>query len=123
MWEHRPVLAPDPNSKQQPTDQIVLRYHELALKGRNRPFFVRRLVHQIQQLRKEAGLQIAERINVYYEGDAYVVEALQRHRTYVLREVLGQDARPGLPAGADAVHRKAIRLDGRVLTVGIAQVA
>jgi len=23
---------------------IVLRYHEIALKGRNRPFFVRRLV-------------------------------------------------------------------------------
>jgi isoleucyl-tRNA synthetase len=58
------------------------------------------LVHQIQQLRKEAGLQIADRITVYYEGDAALVEALQRHRTYVLREVLGQDARAGLPPHA-----------------------
>ena len=83
----------------------------------------RELVHQIQQLRKEAGLQIADRITVYYEGDATLAEALQRHRTYVLREVLGQDARRGLPQHPDAVHQKAIRLDGRVLTVGIAQVA
>ena len=83
----------------------------------------RELVHQIQQLRKEAGLQIADRITVYYEGDAALAEALQRHRTYVLREVLGQDAQPGLPPRADAVHRKALRLDGRVLTVGIAQTA
>ncbi|TMB05669.1 MAG: tRNA 4-thiouridine(8) synthase ThiI, partial [Deltaproteobacteria bacterium] len=35
---------------------IVLRYHEIALKGRNRPFFVRRLVDNI--LRATAGLPV-----------------------------------------------------------------
>src|SRR5262249_14933862 len=31
-------------------DVIVLRYHEIALKGRNRPFFVRRLVEHVARL-------------------------------------------------------------------------
>jgi isoleucyl-tRNA synthetase len=83
----------------------------------------RELVHQIQQLRKEAGFEIADRITVYYEGDAALVRAFQAHRDYVLREVLGRDARAGLPPGGNAVYRKAVRLDGRVLTVGIAQTA
>src|SRR3989475_1724580 len=35
---------------------IVLRYHEIALKGRNRPFFVRRLVENVE--RATAGLPV-----------------------------------------------------------------
>jgi isoleucyl-tRNA synthetase len=81
----------------------------------------RELVHQIQQLRKEAGFRIADRIMLYYEGDSALIDVLQTHRDYVLREVLGQEARPGVPTAAGAVHRKALRMDGRVLTVGIAQ--
>ncbi|HET9000409.1 MAG TPA: isoleucine--tRNA ligase [bacterium] len=81
----------------------------------------RELIHQIQQLRKEAGFQIADRITLYYEGDSALVDVLHTHRDYVLREVLGQEARPGVPPAAGAVHRKALRMDGRVLTVAIAQ--
>ncbi|HKV43224.1 MAG TPA: isoleucine--tRNA ligase [bacterium] len=81
----------------------------------------RELVHQIQQLRKEAGFQIADRITVYYEGDAALGEVLRSHRDYVLREVLGADARAGVPAADAQVHRKAVRLDGHELTVGIVQ--
>src|SRR5207249_12191796 len=35
---------------------IVLRYHEIALKGRNRPFFVRRLAENVE--RATAGLPV-----------------------------------------------------------------
>ena len=83
----------------------------------------RELVHQIQQLRKEAGFQIADRITLYYEGDSAVAEVLRTHGDYVLREVLGEEARAGLPPAGAPVHRKALRLDGRELTVGIAQTA
>ena len=31
-------------------DVVVLRYHEIALKGRNRPFFVRRLAEHVERL-------------------------------------------------------------------------
>jgi len=83
----------------------------------------RELVHQIQQLRKEAGFQIADRITLYYEGDSALAEVLRTHGDYVLREVLGEEARAGLPPAGASVHRKALRLDGRELTVGIAQTA
>lgn len=39
-----------------PADLIVMRYHEIALKGRNRPYFVRRLVDQV--VRATAGLPV-----------------------------------------------------------------
>ncbi|TMA93647.1 MAG: tRNA 4-thiouridine(8) synthase ThiI, partial [Deltaproteobacteria bacterium] len=32
------------------SDVVVLRYHEIALKGRNRPFFVRRLAEHVERL-------------------------------------------------------------------------
>ncbi len=82
----------------------------------------RELIHQIQQLRKEAGFQIADRITLYYEGDSALADILRTHRDYVLREVLGQEARAGFPPGGGAIHRKAVRLDGHELTVGIAQI-
>jgi len=82
----------------------------------------RELVHQIQQLRKEAGLEIAHRITLYYEGDTGLAGLLRSHRDYVLREVLAEDARAGVPPSGDAIHRKTLRVDGRVLTLGIAPV-
>jgi isoleucyl-tRNA synthetase len=78
----------------------------------------RELVHQIQQMRKEAGLEIADRITLYYEGDADLAAVLGSHGDYVLREVLAAEARPGLPAG-DRVHRKVLRLDGHEIRLGI----
>ncbi len=84
----------------------------------------RELVHQIQQMRKEAGLEIADRITLYYEGDARLSEALEVHREYVLREVLAADARRGVPTEGstegDSVHRKTHRVDGREVRLGIA---
>ena len=82
----------------------------------------RELIHQIQQLRKEAGFQIADRIMLYYEGDSALAEVLLKHRDYLLREVLGREARAGLPPAGAVIHRKALRLDGREIMVGIAQI-
>jgi isoleucyl-tRNA synthetase len=80
----------------------------------------RELVHQIQQMRKEAGLEIADRITLYYDGDNYFAEVLQAHRDYVLREVLATDARRGIPGDGERVHQKAVRLDGREVNLSIA---
>ncbi len=82
----------------------------------------RELVHQIQQLRKEAGLEIADRITVYYEGDTDLAELFRSHRDYVLREVLAEGAQAGVPSAPLPVHRKTVRLDGQVVTLGIAPV-
>ena len=73
-------------------------------------------------MRKAAGLQITDRITLYYDGDPTLAEVLRVHGDYVLQEVLGQEARPGLPEAGPGVHVKALRLDGRELTVGIAHI-
>ncbi len=79
----------------------------------------RELVHQIQQWRKEAGLEIADRITLYYPDDAALADLLSAHGEYVLREILAHDARPGAaPEGPD-VHRKTLRLDGREVALAI----
>ena len=79
----------------------------------------RELVHQVQQMRKEAGLEIADRITLYYEGDDRLPEVLRAHGDNVLREVLAVGASAGVPA--DGVHRKSVRLDGQMVTLGIAR--
>ncbi len=90
---------------------------DLVLEG-----MARELVHQIQQMRKEAGLEIADRITLYYEGDADLAGLLAAHRDYVLREVLAQDARAGIPPdGGQVLHRKTLRVDGREIRLGIAR--
>ena len=81
----------------------------------------RDLVHQIQQLRKEAGLEIADRITLYYEGDAQIADLVRTHRDYVMREVLAEEARTGIPQDGAPVFRKTLRVDGREIRVAIAQ--
>jgi isoleucyl-tRNA synthetase len=87
---------------------------DLALEG-----LARELVHQVQQMRKEAGLEIADRITLYYEGDDRLPGVLRTHGETILREVLAVAASAGVPAGAP--HKKTVRLDGQTVTLGIAR--
>lgn len=82
----------------------------------------RELVHQVQQMRKEAGLEIADRITLYYDGDAQMADLVRRHRDYVMREVLAEETRAGVPQEGGPVYRKTLHLDGRELRVAIAQI-
>ena len=86
---------------------------DLALEG-----LARELVHQVQQLRKEAGLEIADRITLYYEGDDRLPGVLRAHGETILREVLAVGASEGVAAGA--THKKTVRMDGQAVTLGIA---
>lgn len=86
---------------------------DLALEG-----LARELVHQVQQMRKEAGLEIADRITLYYEGNDRLPEVLRTHGETILREVLAVNAAAGVPAAA---HKKTVRLDGETVTLGIAR--
>ena len=82
---------------------------------------VRELVHYIQQLRKEAGLDIADRIVLYTGGDALLEELLRAHGDYVMREVLAEQARAGAIPDGSGVHRKTVRLDARDVAFAIAR--
>jgi isoleucyl-tRNA synthetase len=79
----------------------------------------RELVHQIQQWRKEAGLDIADRITLYYDGDGLLGGILRGHGDYVLREILARDAQVGTVPDGPGVHRRTLRLDGREVSLAI----
>jgi len=84
---------------------------DLVAEGR-----ARELVHQVQQMRKDAGLDLADRIVLYIEGDAALDDLLGQHRDYVLRETLGLGLERRPPT---AVTTREVRLDGLVARVGI----
>jgi isoleucyl-tRNA synthetase len=48
----------------------------------------RELVRAVQDARKQAGLEVADRIALLIEGDAAVAAALQHHRDYIMNETL-----------------------------------
>src|SRR6185503_7679107 len=48
----------------------------------------RELVRAVQDARKQAGLEVADRIVLSVEGDAAVAAALAEHREYLMNETL-----------------------------------
>jgi isoleucyl-tRNA synthetase len=48
----------------------------------------RELVRAVQEARKQAGLEVADRIVLYVEGDDAVAAALTAHREYLMSETL-----------------------------------
>ena len=79
----------------------------------------RDVVHHIQQLRKEAGYHVEDRIAVTYAADSRVGAAIAQHRTYIRQETLARDLVEADPAG-DAVRKLAI--DGAALSVGVRRI-
>ncbi|HEV8340641.1 MAG TPA: isoleucine--tRNA ligase [bacterium] len=68
----------------------------------------RELIHHVQQLRKDEGLDLADRIVLFVAGEG-LEEVLAAHRDYLLRETLSVDLKEELPAG---VAGREVRLDG-----------
>ncbi|MGH2348532.1 MAG: class I tRNA ligase family protein, partial [bacterium] len=91
---------------------------ELELEGR-----ARELVHQVQNLRREAGLAIDDRIVLLHDGGLDGV--LRVHGDYVRRETLAESTEqmtataPVSATGRPVVHHKDLRLDGEKVRVGI----
>ncbi|MBI4506780.1 MAG: class I tRNA ligase family protein, partial [Chloroflexi bacterium] len=88
---------------------------ELAAEG-----LARELVHRFQNVRRGAGLQVADRIIAYCAAPAEVATALERHGDYVRQEILAQDLRLAAPP-ADA-YREEQRVDGHRVVLGVERV-
>jgi len=76
---------------------------------------VREVVHHLQSLRKDAGLEIADRICVYLEAPEEVEKAVRGHDAYVREEVLADDlsfgpAPDGAPGASHEVEGHRIKL-------------
>jgi isoleucyl-tRNA synthetase len=77
----------------------------------------RAVVHQVQQLRKHAGLEVADRIRLSVAGDAAVLGAVDEHRDYVCAETLAVTLTFDDPA-AGATARD-VRVDGVDVRLGL----
>jgi isoleucyl-tRNA synthetase len=80
----------------------------------------REIVHRIQNLRKDAGFEIADRIRAYYAGDGALREAMHAFDDYVRNETLAVDVIESAPP-ADA-HTETASVDGREVTLGVVRV-
>jgi isoleucyl-tRNA synthetase len=93
---------------------------ELEMEGR-----ARELVHQVQNLRREAGLAIDDRIVLLHDDG--LNDLLRVHGDYVRRETLAEataqmDGPVPVSAAGQSVYHKDLRLDGEEVRVGIARI-
>ena len=89
---------------------------ELKLEG-----LARDLVRKIQELRKQSGFAVEDRIRLFYDGDGILAEALERWRDYIATETLAVAvARGEAPNGASS---ETLQIEGHSLRVSLVRVA
>jgi isoleucyl-tRNA synthetase len=82
----------------------------------------RELVNRVQRLRKDAGLEVADRIRLGVAGGAEVLGVVAEHRDFIAGEVLAlvvETFEDALPADRFAATRE-VDLDGLPAVVGVA---
>jgi isoleucyl-tRNA synthetase len=80
------------------------------------------VVRRIQELRKRADFDVADRIVTYYQADPGLAEAIAAHADYIQAETLSEQLLPMVPPpAAEAVERATI--DGMSLLLGVLRVA
>jgi isoleucyl-tRNA synthetase len=75
----------------------------------------REIVHAVQNARKEAGLEITDRITLSLSGDDELIEAAKEHQPYISGEVLATSVAYDGAEGTSAI------LDGHELRITIAR--
>jgi isoleucyl-tRNA synthetase len=85
---------------------------ELADEG-----LAREIVRRIQDMRREAGFELSDRITTWYGGDADVARVMTAHVGYIQGETLSTELIPG-DAPGDA-HRAEQDLEGTRLTLAV----
>jgi isoleucyl-tRNA synthetase len=73
----------------------------------------REVVHAIQGVRKDVGLNVEDRIALRLGGDAELVDAARAHEDYVARETLATST------AYDGVDGSAVSIDGRELLISV----
>ena len=77
----------------------------------------REIVHAVQNARKEAGLEITDRIELALGGDEELLEAAREHEAYLAGEVLATSV------AYDASDGAAAKIDGRELRIAVTALA
>jgi isoleucyl-tRNA synthetase len=78
----------------------------------------REVVSRVQRLRKEAGYVYTDRIGLWIDGDAPVVEAARAHAGYIRGETLARCLEVGARAPAPDLQQQ-LEIDGHAAVVGV----
>ncbi len=76
----------------------------------------RELVHKIQNLRKDSGFEVADRIEIAYSGDGELEEAIAGYEHYIRSETLAVGLQKGSAAGGQKIE-----INGKEITIAINQ--
>ncbi|MBN1480088.1 isoleucine--tRNA ligase [candidate division KSB1 bacterium] len=87
---------------------------ELLYEGLAREF-----VNRVQNMRKEAGFEVTDRINMFVETSDKMAEAIKRQSGYIKNETLCLDIKEGV---SDGDFRKELKIDDLTIKVGISVV-
>ena len=83
----------------------------------------REIVHAVQNARKDAGLEITDRISLSLAGDQELLDAAAAHEGYVTGEVLARSIElGGDTAEAAAPGTPEVTIDGRSLNISVTKV-
>ena len=80
----------------------------------------REVVRRIQDLRKQLGFDIADRINIYFEASEELSKAVNTFQDYIKEETLGLEITEG-PVSAD-LNPQEFSFDDQVIKLGLVQV-
>ncbi len=80
--------------------------------------WAREIVHAVQNARKQAGLEVSDRIELALGGDDELLDAARAHEDYIAGETLATS----VDYGADGSGESA-SIDGRELRIGVSRVA
>jgi isoleucyl-tRNA synthetase len=78
----------------------------------------RELVHLIQNVRKNSGLEVSDRIAVRYGADIELGRAMDRHRQWIMNEILAKSLEPGAP-GPEALEAE---INGKKIVISIEKI-
>ncbi|MCH7955636.1 MAG: hypothetical protein IIC40_07825, partial [Candidatus Marinimicrobia bacterium] len=77
---------------------------------------VRELVHDINNLRKEADFDVSDRINMYLSMDGELLEAVKEHEAYLSNEVLAESIKYDFKGGE---FNQEIEIQNNKVSIGI----
>ena len=81
----------------------------------------RDVVRMVQQARKDAGLDVSDRIHINLAGPQSIVDAVTAHKAYIAEQTLAVEINHG--ESANATHRFENELEGQKLVIGLSKAA
>jgi len=96
---------------------LIVGVYTVVTEELKREGLAREIVRRIQNQRKDAGLDIADQIEVYYEAEPKLGEVFMTHENYIATETLSKSIHEAeLPEEA---HTAKYKIDGASLRIGL----